>query len=78
MKKLFFLFVLLLTLNFAAPVVAQNSASDDVEMADAFRKDGKIYVVVGTFALILTGIIIYLVVLDRKLSKLENELEHQN
>ncbi|MBO9702281.1 MAG: CcmD family protein [Sporocytophaga sp.] len=78
MKKLFFLFVLLFSLNFAAPVFAQNAiSSEKVEMADAFRKEGKIYVVVGTFVLILTGIIVYLVVLDRKLTKLEDEIEHQ-
>jgi hypothetical protein len=77
MKKLFFLFVLLFSLNFVTPILAQSSTSDNVEMADAFRKEGKIYVVVGTFVLILTGIIVYLVVLDRKLTKLEDEIEHQ-
>ncbi len=78
MKKLFFLFVLLFSLNFITPILAQNTtSSENVEMADAFRKEGKIYVVVGTFVLILTGIIIYLVALDRKLTKLEEEIEHQ-
>ncbi|MCR6639743.1 MAG: CcmD family protein [Sporocytophaga sp.] len=77
MKKLFFLFVLLFSLNFVTPILGQSSTSDNVEMADAFRKEGKIYVVVGTFVLILTGIIVYLVVLDRKLTKLEDEIEHQ-
>lgn len=66
------------SLNFAAPVFSQNAtSSENVEMADAFRKEGKIYVVVGTFVLILTGIIVYLIVLDRKLTKLEDEIEHQ-
>lgn len=65
------------SLNFVTPILAQSSTSDNVEMADAFRKEGKIYVVVGTFVLILTGIIVYLVVLDRKLTKLEDEIEHQ-
>ncbi len=65
-------------MNFAAPILAQSTtSSENVEMADAFRKEGKIYVVVGTFVLILTGIIVYLVVLDRKLTKLEDEIEHQ-
>ncbi len=75
---MFFLFVLLFSLNFVSPILAQSStSSDNVEMADAFRKEGKIYVVVGTFVLILTGIIVYLVALDRKLTKLEDEIEHQ-
>ncbi|GAL87563.1 hypothetical protein MYP_4793 [Sporocytophaga myxococcoides] len=78
MKKLFFLFVLLFLLNFGTPILAQSTtSSENVEMADTFRKEGKIYVVVGTFVLILTGIIVYLVALDRKLTKLEDEIEHQ-
>lgn len=42
-----------------------------VEMADTFRRDGKIYVVVAVLLTILAGIIIYLVRLDRKISRLE-------
>jgi hypothetical protein len=41
------------------------------EMADAMRGNGKIYVVVLVLATIFAGIILYLVRLDRKISKLE-------
>ena len=41
------------------------------EMADAMRANGKIYVVVLVLATIFAGIILYLVRLDRKISKLE-------
>ena len=41
------------------------------EMADAMRSNGKIYVVVAVIVAIFAGIIIYLVRLDRKLTKLE-------
>ena len=48
--------------------VAQDSSA---EMADTFRSNGKIYVVVAVMLTILAGIILYLVRLDRKISKLE-------
>lgn len=48
---------------------AQDSSS--AEMADTFRSNGKIYVVVAVMLVILAGIILYLIRLDRKISKLE-------
>ncbi|NDC42920.1 MAG: CcmD family protein [Chitinophagia bacterium] len=42
-----------------------------VEMADAMRADGKIYVVVAVLATIFAGIFGYLIYIDRKLSKTE-------
>lgn len=50
---------------------AQNEAG--VEMADALRSSGKIYVVVASILVIFLGIVIYLVSLDRKISKIEKE-----
>jgi hypothetical protein len=57
-----------------APVklFAQGSAS--VEMADKFREDGKIYVVVLGLVIILTGVILFLIRVDRKIFKLEKRL----
>ena len=43
----------------------------DVEMADFMRQDGKIWVVVGVILILFTGIILYLISLDRKITKLE-------
>ena len=40
-------------------------------MADIMRSNGKIYVVIAVIVAIFAGIIIYLVRLDRKLTKLE-------
>jgi multisubunit Na+/H+ antiporter MnhB subunit len=42
-----------------------------IEMADGLRSNGKIYVVVAVLVTILTGIVLYLIRLDRKISKLE-------
>jgi len=44
-----------------------------IEMADTMRDNGKIYVVVAVLLTILAGILLYLIRLDRKISKLEKE-----
>ncbi|HSI91062.1 MAG TPA: hypothetical protein VK927_08095 [Adhaeribacter sp.] len=67
-----FLAFLLLALG-VSPAFAQNPA--EIEMADQLRADGKIYVVVAVLAVILTGVVIFLVMLDRKLSRLEKQFK---
>jgi len=42
------------------------------EMADLMRSNGKIYVVVAVCLTILIGLFIYVFLLDRKISRLEN------
>lgn len=51
--------------------VAAKAQEAQPEMADGMRASGKIYVVVLVLATIFAGIILYLVRLDRKISKLE-------
>lgn len=67
MKKLLSLITLFLF------VVQQTNAQQQIEMADAFRADGKIYVVVGILSLVFTGIVLFLIRLEMKVSKLEKE-----
>ncbi|HXB42582.1 MAG TPA: hypothetical protein VNV85_00920 [Puia sp.] len=56
-------------------VSAQDStASKKVEMADAMRSNGKIYVVVAVLVIILLGLILYVIRLDRKISRLEKDV----
>ena len=45
-----------------------------VEMADGMRSNGRIYVVVAVVLTIFAGIIIYLIRLDKKISKLEKNI----
>lgn len=52
-----------------------SGAGKPVEMADKFRADGKIYVVVAVVLVILLGIFVYVARLDRKITTLENMLE---
>lgn len=51
-----------------------SQGSKSVEMADTFREDGKIYVVVLGLVIILTGVVAFLIVVDRKLFKLEKRM----
>jgi len=46
-------------------------AQQKVEMADAMRSNGKIYVVVAVCITILLGLFIYVLVLDKKISRIE-------
>lgn len=45
-----------------------------IEMADTMRSEGKIYVVVAILLLIFVGLITYLILLDRKITKIEKKL----
>jgi hypothetical protein len=49
------------------------SNAQDVEMADALRSNGKIYVVVIIIAVILAGLFIFLMSIDQRLRKLERK-----
>ena len=46
-----------------------------VKMADLMRSNGRIYVVVAVMLTILTGLVMYLVRLDKKIKKLENQIQ---
>jgi hypothetical protein len=59
-------------------ISASAKAQSQVEMADGMRAEGKIYVVVAIILIILTGFILYLAILDRKVKKLENLLADKN
>lgn len=45
----------------------------EVEMAHLLHENGKIFVVVGVIAIIFVGLIVYLITIDRRLSKIEKE-----
>jgi CcmD family protein len=66
-----FLNTLLILLVSSFTGMAQQA---DIEMADQFRADGKIYVVIAVVLLILVGIFIYLFNLDKKVTRLEKEV----
>lgn len=66
--------VLFMVLSLIATAWAQTE-TDVPEMADALRQNGKIYVVVVAVAIIVAGMLTYLISLDRKVSRLEKEIK---
>lgn len=52
---------------------AQNMDTKTEDPSDFMRSNGKIYVVVACVVVIVLGIYIYLINLDRKIRKLENK-----
>lgn len=50
-------------------------AQQDVAMADQLRADGKIWVVISVIVIVFLGLIVYLISLDRKITKLEKEIK---
>lgn len=62
--------LLIFLLSFVTAFAQQPQA---VEMADALRSSGKIYVVIATIVIIFIGLAIYLFTIDRRLKKIEKE-----
>ncbi len=69
MRKSYFLSAVLILLA----ALAAKAQETQPEMADAMRSNGKIYVVVLVLATIFAGIILYLVRLDRKITRMEKD-----
>ena len=63
-----------LIILFSLVFVPLLSLAQAVEMADTLRSEGKIYVVVAIVLVIFAGLIGYLVLLDRKISRIEKKL----
>ncbi|MEB2776499.1 CcmD family protein [Algoriphagus sp. D3-2-R+10] len=78
MKKLLTIALLVFSLSALAQekieVTDADYTNSSVEMADTMRSNGKIYVLVGVIVLIFSGITVYLISTDRKISKLEKNL----
>jgi hypothetical protein len=56
---------------FLSSLESLGQSDGSVEMADILRRDGKIYTVVFGLVVMLTAMIILLVRVDRKISRLE-------
>jgi len=66
---------LTMTLGLLSTVVFSQEAQQQVEMADAMRESGKIYVVVAVLCTVFLGIVLYLISIDRKVSRLESKMK---
>ena len=69
LKKIITLVLLLIS----SVITMAQDGTKKVEMADLMRSNGRIYVVVAVMLIILVGLVLYVVRLDRKISKMEKE-----
>lgn len=69
-NKIFFLVFLFATL------FANAQEATQPQMADGMRAEGKIYVVIAVMAVIFLCVAAYLVRIDRKVKKLEDDLKN--
>jgi len=62
-----------ITLILLSVITYAQADGDKADMADTMRSNGRIFVVVAVVVVILIGLILYLVRLDRKITKMERE-----
>jgi heme/copper-type cytochrome/quinol oxidase subunit 2 len=74
MKKKLLGFIAFCSLLLAS-LFSFGQETDKVDMAEAMRNNGKIYVVVAVIAIIFIGLIIFLITIDRKVKKLEKQMD---
>jgi heme/copper-type cytochrome/quinol oxidase subunit 2 len=67
--------LLTLCVFFSLLIKAQvGSVAAEPEMADQFRADGKIYIVITVIAMIFVAIVVFLTLIERKINRLENQM----
>lgn len=64
--------ILLVAVLFSSLLGHAQAMNIEPQMADTFRSEGKIYVVISVLAIVFTCLITYLIYIDVKLKKLEN------
>jgi hypothetical protein len=65
-------------LSFLILLIGNSASAQNAEMADTFRAEGKIYVVVAIVLIVLGGLIAYLFLLDRKVGRIEKLMRGKN
>ena len=54
-----------------------SARPSEIEMADAMLESGKIYVVIAVLCTVFVGLVVYAIMIDRKLSKLEKKVNEK-
>ena len=65
--------IILFIIGLLVPFLGKAQAAAAPQMADTFRSEGKIYVVITVISIIFICLIGYLIYIDLKLKKLENK-----
>lgn len=68
MRKIKYLSALIISL---LVTLVNHAQEEKAEMADTMRSNGRIYVVVVVVVLILLGLFLYLIRLDKKITRIE-------
>ena len=71
-RKLTILVLMLLSL-----ITNAQEITNGPDMADNFRAEGKVYVVIAVMTTIFLCVVVYLAIIERKLKKLEDELKNK-
>lgn len=66
--------ILSLMFFLCALVISAQETVSAPQMADNFRSEGKIYVVITVIAMIFAALVIFLIAIERKVKKLENQI----
>lgn len=74
-KKVLCLMLICLSLFSQAQQMVMTS---EPQMADSFREEGKIYVVISVIALIFLALVCFLIYIERKLKKLEDKVNSKS
>ena len=83
MKKIKFILLfslLMISLELFAQkteIMEEDYSNDRIEMADSMRADGKIYVLVAIIVTLFAGFMIYAIMTERKVKKLEKSLKER-
>ncbi|MCH8332091.1 MAG: hypothetical protein IH946_12095 [Bacteroidetes bacterium] len=62
-----------LEISTSKDVSASTGKREPIEMADQLRSSGKIWFVVLVLLIILSGVFVYLISLDRRIGRIENK-----
>lgn len=65
--------IIVILVSLLLPIIGKAQEVAGPQMADTFRSEGKIYVVISIISIVFICLIAYLVYIDIKLRKLENK-----
>jgi hypothetical protein len=60
--------------SFVFTLAAMAAGAQEPQMADRMREDGKIYIVIAVIGLIFLALVFFLVYLERKVKRLEEQV----
>lgn len=75
MKRLRYYFTVLMMMFVVQLVSAQPMQTGKEDPSDFMNGSGKIYVVLAVVVVIVAGLLLYVINLDKKISKLEKEMK---